>query len=96
MIRDSDIRDLGSGFSKDFLDFFMQWPGSGEVFGLIVDLFSFSASLAYLTMLEPINELHVAMFAVFIFHNQINTYIIIYHGAPTPIIYGWDGMLLIY
>ena len=52
----------------------MQWPGSGEVFGLVVDLFSFSASLAYLTMLEPINELHVAMFAVFIFHNQINTY----------------------
>ena len=45
----------------------MQWPGSGEVFGLVVDLFSFAASLAYLTMLEPINELHVAMFAVFIF-----------------------------
>jgi hypothetical protein len=43
----------------------MQWPGSGKVFSLVVDLFSLSASLAYLTMLEPINELHVAMFAVF-------------------------------
>src|SRR6056300_1595852 len=67
VICDSDVWDLGKGICKEFLDVFVQGPGSGVVFNLIVDLFSFSAFLAYLAMLEPVNELFRAMLAVFIF-----------------------------